>query len=189
MRLVIALLLASLAVCFKRPGRANIFMIPHGEMTTNGTHRLSEDGLARAECLRELFGPGSEYHIGLIVAPQHIWRLARVEKLGYDTVAPLAKDLEVNIRASCPRKIYGCVLDAIDHWVGDGNVLICWEPKLLGKLSRLIGVRRLEVYPTFRHDIIWELTQSRNYIKERTLQKCPGLDVPWVNLDTEDDLQ
>jgi hypothetical protein len=24
-------------------------------------------------------------------------------------------------------------------------------------------------------------------MKRRTLQKCPGLDVPWVNLDSEDE--
>lgn len=46
-------------------------MIPHGEKMTNGSDRLSEAGLARAECLREIFGPGSVYNIGLILVPKY----------------------------------------------------------------------------------------------------------------------
>ncbi|VUC37309.1 unnamed protein product [Clonostachys rosea] len=157
-------------------------------MTTNGTLRLSEDGLARAECLREVFGPASEFKIGLIVVQQFApFKPSIIEKLGYDTIAPLAKDLDINIRSSCPRKVPGCVLDTIDYWTGKGNALVCWEAKLIGDLSRMLGVRHLEEYPPGRFDIIWGLTSDRYYIRERTLMKCPGLDVPWLNLDSEEE--
>ncbi|CAG9984932.1 unnamed protein product [Clonostachys byssicola] len=181
MKLAIVFLLVSLAVCFKRPGRPNIFMIPHGEKMTNGSDRLSEDGLARAECLREIFGPGSVFNIGFIIVPKYKFTLAGiVDRLGFDTMTPLAEDLNIDIRAGCARMVYGCVLEAIDYWVGTGkNALVCWEPKLMGGLSRLLGLRYLERYPSGRHDIIWELTPNRYYMQRRTLQKCPGLDVPW----------
>lgn len=45
-------------------------MIRHGEKPQNpDEHGLSSDGVKRAQCLRHVFGQGSEYDIGHIMAP------------------------------------------------------------------------------------------------------------------------
>lgn len=49
-------------------------MIRHGEKPQNpNDHGLTPDGVKRAQCLRRVFGQGSEYGIGHIMAPRVEW--------------------------------------------------------------------------------------------------------------------
>lgn len=45
-----------------------IYFIRHGEKPKDGGDGLSAKGLERAQCLRQVFGAGSGYNIGLIMA-------------------------------------------------------------------------------------------------------------------------
>jgi hypothetical protein len=48
-----------------------IYIIRHGEKPANkNDHGLTLDGIKRAQCLRNVFGEGSGYNIGHIMAPR-----------------------------------------------------------------------------------------------------------------------
>lgn len=69
MRYHLPLLLASAVAATAKP---TVFFIRHGEKPKDG-NGLDTDGLKRAQCLRDVFGRGSEYDIGHIMAqrPKH----------------------------------------------------------------------------------------------------------------------
>jgi hypothetical protein len=50
--------------------RPTVYLIRHGEKPADkNDHRLNLDGEMRAQCLRHVFGQGSEYDIEYIMAP------------------------------------------------------------------------------------------------------------------------
>lgn len=48
-----------------------IYMIRHGEKPADGGIGLSPRGKQRAQCLRSVFGPGSPYNIGKVMAQDY----------------------------------------------------------------------------------------------------------------------
>lgn len=47
-----------------------VYLIRHGEKPSNGSTGLSAQGLERAQCLKNVFGPSSGYDIGYILAEE-----------------------------------------------------------------------------------------------------------------------
>jgi hypothetical protein len=47
-----------------------VYLIRHGEKPSNGDDGLSAQGEERAQCLPSVFGAGSQYNIGYIIAEQ-----------------------------------------------------------------------------------------------------------------------
>ncbi|KZP02337.1 hypothetical protein FIBSPDRAFT_808822, partial [Athelia psychrophila] len=78
-----------------------LYLIRHGEKPSDGSNGLSARGVERAQCLRTVFGNGSSYDIGYIMAetPQSDGAHTRP----YDTVLPLATDLGITIDTSCSK--------------------------------------------------------------------------------------
>ena len=157
------------------PGEATqtVYFIRHGEKPPEG-NGLNSQGMQRAQYIRELFGPNSEYKIDYILAQ-------RPKKNGsqgrpFDTVRPLAEDLGLTVDTECGRDDFDKVTTKIKHYKGPGNILICWEHKRLTDIAAMLGVRDSPRYPTERYDIIWTCEKPYNTISE-TRQKCPGLDV------------
>lgn len=63
-----SILLSLLALSGTSIARPDVFLIRHGEKPGNGGIGLSDDGLERAECIRDIFGDHSSYNIGYIMA-------------------------------------------------------------------------------------------------------------------------
>ncbi|KAJ5600175.1 phosphoglycerate mutase family protein [Penicillium hetheringtonii] len=143
-----------------------IYFIRHGEKPKDGGDGLSAKGLERAQCLRQVFGAGSGYNIGLIMAqrPKPNGKRARP----YQTVAPLGKDLGIAVDISCERNDYKCVKSLVENYEGDGNILKSW------------GGHGLEApkYPDDRFDIIWTDPSPYSEITLEDSERCPGLDQP-----------
>lgn len=59
------ILVASAALAAAKP---TVYLIRHGEKPADGGDGLSEKGKQRAQCLRQVFGAGSPYNIGYIMA-------------------------------------------------------------------------------------------------------------------------
>ena len=146
MRIISLLVLASFAVA-----KPTVYMIRHGAKPDDG-NGLSQEGERRAQCLRSVFGSGSGYDIGHIMAQtpksskrerlfatlseycqetmRHkqkaltIWLSDGKRKRPYDTVKPLADDLGLEVDVSCDRDDSDCVVDFIKHYSGDGNILL-----------------------------------------------------------------
>lgn len=49
-------------------GQATVYLIRHGEKPADGGTGLSPQGEQRAQCLKNVFGPSSDYDIGYIMA-------------------------------------------------------------------------------------------------------------------------
>lgn len=47
-----------------------VYLIRHGEKPADGSNGLTAQGMQRAQCLRNVFGASSQYHIGYIIAEQ-----------------------------------------------------------------------------------------------------------------------
>jgi hypothetical protein len=45
--------------------------------------------------------------------------------------------------------------EAAKGYKGPGNVLVCWEHGVLGKIVEKLGVKGRAVYPGDRFDVIW----------------------------------
>lgn len=65
LQLLWSILVAIIAFAAASP---TVYFIRHGEKPRNGGTGLSADGLERAQCVRDIFGPHSEYDIGYILA-------------------------------------------------------------------------------------------------------------------------
>lgn len=69
--------LSALCLCLgiaSAKSHPTVYMIRHGEKPQNpNDHGLTPDGVKRAQCLRRVFGQGSEYGIGHIMAPRVEW--------------------------------------------------------------------------------------------------------------------
>lgn len=62
------ILLSILAFAAAAIASPTVFFIRHGEKPKHGGVGLSIDGLERAQCVRDIFGPHSDYNIDYILA-------------------------------------------------------------------------------------------------------------------------
>ncbi|OAA63593.1 hypothetical protein SPI_03756 [Niveomyces insectorum RCEF 264] len=150
-----------------------VFFIRHGEKPDSG-NGLNAQGLARAQCLRSVFGASSPYNIGYIMAQQPKSNGKRQRPL--DTVQPLAADLGLAVDTSCDRDDEGCVKDAVKGYTGSGNILICWEHKELKKIAQKLGADNAPSYPDDRFDLIWTDPYDYDSITTIASENCPDLD-------------
>lgn len=60
-------LLATATLALAEP---TVYLIRHGEKPSNGSTGLNAVGFERADCLKTVFGPDSNYDIGYIIAEQ-----------------------------------------------------------------------------------------------------------------------
>jgi hypothetical protein len=136
MKLLTVLGLAAMAAC-----DPIVYLIRHGEKPEDDGVGLSEEGLQRAQCLRSVFGAGSVYNVGYIMAQEykpskysaslsnHVEVTDQFcadgkRKRPYDTVVPLANDLGLTVDVSCDRDDNECVTDVVNGYEGEGNILI-----------------------------------------------------------------
>lgn len=66
MRSIALLSVVTLAVC-----EPTVYMIRHGEKPEDDSVGLSPEGVQRAQCIRSVFGAGSQYNIGHIMAQEY----------------------------------------------------------------------------------------------------------------------
>jgi hypothetical protein len=153
--------LASLAAA-----QGTVYLIRHGEKPSDGGNGLSAQGMQRAQCLRNVFGASSGYNIGYIIAEQPkssqssrcsspdptsksltILLTGGKRARPLDTVQPLANDLGLTPDTSCDRDDEDCVVDLVNDYDGDGNILICWEHDELTKIAEHLGDDDAPDYP------------------------------------------
>lgn len=125
--------------------KPTVYFIRHGEKPDDG-NGLSTQGEERAQCLRSVFGASSGYNIGHIMAQAykssesplpspkcHVLVLSNrifsvlvdgKRQRPYLTVLPLAQDLGLTVDVSCDRDDEDCVVDVVESYDGDGNILI-----------------------------------------------------------------
>lgn len=110
-----------------------VYLIRHGEKPASG-NGLNTQGMQRAQCLKSVFGPSSQYNIAYILAetPHSNGKRARP----VDTVTPLAQELGLTIDTSCDRDDGKCVKKAVNNYTGAGNILICWRKSYVRWSSR-----------------------------------------------------
>ncbi|KAG9253634.1 uncharacterized protein F5Z01DRAFT_657806 [Emericellopsis atlantica] len=163
------LALAASAVC-----DPTVYLIRHGEKPDDEGIGLSPQGVQRAQCLRSVFGAGSQYNIGHIMAQEY--KASGKRKRPYDTVLPLANDLGLTVDVSCDRDDEKCVADVVDDYKGSGNILICWEHDALNNIAEEIGAHDVKNYPDDSFDLIWTQPPPYKDITDTTSENCPGLD-------------
>lgn len=156
-----------------------LFLIRHGEKPPKQSDGddapgLSELGLMRAQGLVQVFGQGSQYNIGYIIAekPKEDGSRARP----YLTIKPLAASLGIAPNIDINRDDADDVAEAALKYKGPGNVLICWEHGQLTKIAKAIGVKHAPEYPGDRFDIIWTISNPYHKIDSETSENVPGLD-------------
>ncbi|KAJ5577420.1 uncharacterized protein N7459_006384 [Penicillium hispanicum] len=164
-----------LALALLATASPTVYFIRHGEKPRNGGTGLSADGLERAECIRQVFGEGSKYAIGYILAqrPKDNGKRARP----YETVQPLAADLGITVDIECDRDDSQCVKDKIDQYSGHGNVLICWEHRRMTHIAEELGDEDAPTYPDDRFDLIWTYPSPYTEVTEITREKCHHLEM------------
>ncbi|KAK0549746.1 hypothetical protein OC845_002996 [Tilletia horrida] len=147
-----------------------IYLIRHGEKTSDDSVGLSSTGQQRAQCLRNVFGRGSGYNIGKIMAQAYKSDGSRIRP--YQTVQPLAQDLGLTVDTSCA----DCVNSAVNAFAkkSSADILICWEHDALEDIGKKVG--QGFNYPSSHFDLIYHehkgsLTSSSPYS-----ENCPGLD-------------
>ncbi|RYP10540.1 hypothetical protein DL764_000593 [Monosporascus ibericus] len=168
MKKIALLALASLALA-----KPTIYLIRHGEKPKDG-NGLNKEGEQRAQCLRTVFGAGSEYNITHIMAQTPKSNGKR--KRPYDTVKPLADDLGLTVDISCDRDDSKCVADLVNGYTADGNILICWKHGEMKTVAKRLGAKGVKDYPDDRFDLIWTLPYDYKEIVSIESENCPGLD-------------
>ncbi|PNY24096.1 uncharacterized protein TCAP_05965 [Tolypocladium capitatum] len=172
MKPIAFILLAGAALAGAKP---TVYFIRHGEKPSDeADNTLSAQGAQRAQCLRQVFGAGSRYDIGRIMAQTP--KADGSRQRPYDTVAPLAADLGIPVDTSCDRDDSDCVRDVVKGYSGSNNILICWEHKQLKNLAKALGAKGVDAYPSDRFDIIWTDPSPYKQIVDVTSEGCPGLD-------------
>ncbi|KAK2599028.1 hypothetical protein QQS21_005494 [Conoideocrella luteorostrata] len=151
-----------------------VFFIRHGEKPGGDENGLSARGEQRAQCLRNVFGAGSNYNVGHIMA--QAYKPSGKRKRPYDTVKPVAKDLGLKVDTSCDRDDAKCVKKFVKKYKGPGNILICWEHKMLSELAEALGAENVRAYPSDRFDQIWIDPHPYSQITDIVSEHCPGLD-------------
>ncbi|OAR00280.1 hypothetical protein LLEC1_06102 [Akanthomyces lecanii] len=169
MQLITILGLAA-AVASAKP---TVYFIRHGEKPSGDGDGLSAQGMQRAQCLRNVFGAGSGYGIGYIMAQTPKSSGKRQRPL--DTVKPLAADLGLGVDTSCDRDDPKCVKKAVKNYRGNGNILICWEHKALKDLAEELGADNVDDYPSDHYDLIWVDQYPYSQINNVQTENCPGI--------------
>ncbi|RSH95637.1 hypothetical protein EHS25_000729 [Saitozyma podzolica] len=122
---------------------------PGGKMP-NG---LSDVGKERAQWIRTLFGASSEYNFGLIFAAPRD-EVEKDTERTYATVAPLAKDLGLEINIECANAEASCIVSAIEQFAetSDADILISWKHFDLNIIATALGAPNAkQTYPGDRH--------------------------------------
>ncbi|PRP76033.1 phosphoglycerate mutase family protein [Planoprotostelium fungivorum] len=170
------ILLAILALSYAQQSQQLVYLIRHGEKPENGTG-LSPAGVARSQCLPNVFGTKSLYNIGYIMAQEYKKDGGRDRP--FLTVSPLAKSLGLKVDVSCNRDDAACVKKAVAAYQKTQkgskhpkNILICWEHGALTQVASALGVSPAPKYPGSHFDLIWTLNGGKNF--NTTSEKCPG---------------
>ncbi|GKZ20686.1 hypothetical protein AbraIFM66951_005414 [Aspergillus brasiliensis] len=183
------------------PNPPTVYLIRHGEKPPDPEDSgLNADGFKRAECLREVFGVGSPYEIGHVMAPKinkrKTWRISRgcspktnvytggypggQHRRSYETVLPVATDLDLSVDTSCKRNHVNCVAKRIRKFKGTGNILISWRHGKMREIVQALGYEDPPDYPEDRFDLIWTIPFPYNNITDIQSEECPELDVPAI---------
>jgi len=155
---------------------STIYLIRHAEKPSDGSDGLTRKGRLRAQCLRKLFGPSSQYKIDYIIAPGYKGEKYR---RAYDTVLPLSRELGIKIDKHCERKDAGCVADTISNTISAkkfrGDVLTSWRHSNVDEITKLLGVEESIVpsWPGHRFDLIWTVHPNGTFTIHE--QDCPRL--------------
>ncbi|KAH6720754.1 hypothetical protein BKA61DRAFT_509675, partial [Leptodontidium sp. MPI-SDFR-AT-0119] len=157
--------------------KPTIYLIRHGEKPPkiNGEDQdgLSVQGIQRATGLVTVFGKNSLFNIGYLLAqkPGKHGKRARP----FQTVLPLATSLGLEIDISIDRDDFSSVAKTALDFKGPGNVLICWEHKVLTQIVAEIGVVKEWVYPK-RFDVIWGVKPPYDVLDVVGSEGITGLD-------------
>ncbi|KAI5457930.1 hypothetical protein BGZ63DRAFT_363322 [Mariannaea sp. PMI_226] len=154
--------------------KPTVFLIRHGEKPADGGVGLSVQGEERAQCLRTVFGPGSGYNIGYVMAQAYKSDGSRDRP--YLTVLPVATDLGLKVDVSCDRDDESCVKKVVNGYKGSGNILLCWEHDELNNIAEELGAKDVDNYPDDSYDLIWTDPSPYSKIVSVTSENCPGLD-------------
>ncbi|KAK0539586.1 hypothetical protein OC835_001072 [Tilletia horrida] len=151
-----------------------IYLIRHGEKTSDDSVGLSTQGQQRAQCLRNVFGRSSTYRIGKIFA--QAYKSDGSRRRPYDTVLPLAQDLGLTVDTSCDRDDIDCVHDKIHAFADKSSldILVCWEHDALEDIGKAIG--QGFSYPSSHFDLIFHEHKGSLTSNSPYSEKCPGLD-------------
>ncbi|KAM0749813.1 hypothetical protein T439DRAFT_289968 [Meredithblackwellia eburnea MCA 4105] len=148
-----------------------------GKMPRGGPpNGLNEKGYKRAEYLRSFFGKDSTYNFGLIFAAPRTPAEKDTERT-YATVAPLAKDLGLEINIDCANEDASCIARAVAEFAetSDADILISWKHRELHVIATALGAVNAKIhYPDERNDIVWIMRDGA--IVEKLTQHCPELD-------------
>ncbi|KAJ5551318.1 hypothetical protein N7535_000732 [Penicillium sp. DV-2018c] len=154
-----------------------VYLIRHAEKPENPHehHGLAPDGTIRAQCLRHVFGTGSGYDIGYLMAP-HVASNGEHGR-AYLTVLPLAGDLGLTVDTHCKRNNVTCVAETVRSYDGPGNILISWRHGKMDEIELELGALKPIGYPDDRYDIIWTDPWPYGNVTDIRSEECPGLDV------------
>ncbi|KAJ5130785.1 60S ribosome biogenesis protein Rrp14 [Penicillium bovifimosum] len=153
-----------------------VYLIRHAEKPADPRdHGLTPDGIKRAQCLRHVFGAGSGYDIGYIMAP-HVTPDGE-HRRAFQTVLPLADDLGLTIDTHCKRNDVICVAGTVRSYDGPGNILISWRHGKMDKIEEELGALEPIEYPEDRYDLIWTDPWPYGNVTNVKSEECPGLDV------------
>ncbi|KAL4896511.1 hypothetical protein BDV59DRAFT_198878 [Aspergillus ambiguus] len=152
-----------------------VYFIRHGEKPDDPDDSgLNADGFKRAQCLRDVFGPHSRYHIGYIMAPK-VSRRGK-HRRSYETVLPLARDLGLDVDTSCKSTQVRCAARKVRAYKGSGNILIAWRHSQMREILRKLGDSKAPAYPEERFDLIWDVPYPYQNITGMRSEECPELD-------------
>lgn len=170
----LVLLLASLVISSTAADRPTLYIIRHGEKSSDPKDSgLNADGFRQAQCLRDVFGVNSTYDIGYIVAPRPnrcmplsilafltaqsdhadltpYSRLDGLHRRSFETILPLAIDLGLAVDLSCKRNQVKCVANLVDKFQGPGNILISWRHGKMKEIVEELGSDHVPEYPEDR---------------------------------------
>ncbi|PWN36863.1 uncharacterized protein FA14DRAFT_159178 [Meira miltonrushii] len=154
-----------------------IYLIRHGEKFKDSDKAgLSARGIRRARCLRNVFGKRG-HMIDFIMAQD--FKPNGKRKRPYETVAPLAKLLDIPLDHTCDRDDEKCAAKMIQkHARRSENVLVVWEHKRLSDIAKRLGVTGLK-YPEKRYDVIFKLRNGK--VHAIYSEECNGLDEQWFH--------
>lgn len=102
----------------------------------------------------------------------------------YLTILPLATSLSIEPNTSIDRDDASTVASTAKSYVenDDGNVLICWEHGVLGKVVKELGVKHKVEYPGDRFDVIWLVEEPWKELVVVGSEGVEGLDDKWVGV-------
>ena len=134
-----------------------IYLIRNAEKLNNKVSNLSTIGEARAKCLVEVFGNNGTY-----VSPQKIYSKTSTNKntRPYDTVVPLAEDLNIQIDTSYNNDNSGDLSKLIKN-SSEEVVLISWTNGDIDDIPYDFGVKK-PLWDNEIYDMIWILTNDQN---------------------------